>query len=394
MRILHVVTAFPRSPDDVIVPWLVQLLKRLRTAGHDVEVFTSSYRGAPDQVVDGLTVHRFRYFLRRWENLTHEEAAPDRMRRSLLYRLMPAWFVVAGMFAIWRLCRRQRYDVIHVHWPLPLALFGWAAQRARRARLVTTFYGVELRWVKGSLPFLKRFLAWAARRSDRVVAISRYTADELRELADVSIAVIPYTTSLPDPDPAASRDGAGPVVFVGRLVERKGVAHLIEAVARLRRPGARLEIIGDGPERPGLEALAQRLGVADRVVFRGKIPADALQASYARAAVCVLPSVQDARGDTEGLGVVLLEAMNHATPVVASRIGGITDIVEDGVSGLLVAPGDVAALAQALDRLRGDPALARRLGEAGRRRLHEQFSWDAIVNRWLDLYTGLVTQPR
>src|SRR5881409_1649152 len=135
MRILHVVTAFPRTPDDVIVPWLVELLKRLQAAGHEVEVFTSSYRGAPDQVFAGIPVHRFRYFPRRWENLTHEEAAPDRMKRSLLYRLMPACFVVAGMVAIWRLCRRMRYDVIHVHWPLPLALFGWAAQRARPALL-------------------------------------------------------------------------------------------------------------------------------------------------------------------------------------------------------------------------------------------------------------------
>jgi len=158
MRILHVVTAFPRTPDDVIVPWLVELLKRLQAAGHDVEVFTSSYRGAPDQVFAGIPVHRFRYFPRRWENLTHEEAAPDRMKRSLLYRLMPACFVLAGMVAIWRLCRRGRYDVIHVHWPLPLALFGWAAQRAHPARLVTTFYGVELRWVKSALPFLKGFL--------------------------------------------------------------------------------------------------------------------------------------------------------------------------------------------------------------------------------------------
>jgi len=97
MRILHVVTAFPRTPDDVIVPWLVELLKRLQAAGHEVEVFTSSYRGAPDQVFAGIPVHRFRYFPRRWENLTHEEAAPDRMKRSLLYRLMPACFVVAGI---------------------------------------------------------------------------------------------------------------------------------------------------------------------------------------------------------------------------------------------------------------------------------------------------------
>lgn len=395
MRILHVVTAFPRSPDDVIVPWLVELLKRLRAAGHEVEVFTSSYRGTPDQVVAGIPVHRFRYFPRRWENLTHEEAAPDRMKRSLVYRIMPLWFVSAGMFAIWRLCRRQRYDIIHVHWPLPLALFGWAAQMARPARLVTTFYGVELRWVQSALPFLKGFLAWAARRSDRVVAISSYTAALVRELANVPIDVIPYTTSLPDPSGTAdSRAGQGPVLFVGRLVERKGVAHLIEAVAHLSASRVRLEIVGDGPERAGLEALAQRLGIADRVVFRGKVTPDDLQASYARAAVCVLPSVQDARGDTEGLGVVLLEAMNHATPVVASGIGGITDIVEDGVSGLLVPPGDPAALAQALGRLLRDPALARRLGEAGRQRLRERFSWDAIVNRWLDLYTGLATRPR
>src|SRR6266487_3478758 len=303
MRILHVVTAFPRTSDDVIVPWLVELLKRLKAAGHEVEVFTSSYRGAPDQVFAGIPVHRFRYFPRRWENLTHEEAAPDRMKRSLLYRLMPACFVVAGMAAIWRLCRRTRYDVIHVHWPLPL---------------------------------------------------------------------------------------------VGRLVERKGVAHLIEAIARLGRgdEGARLEIVGDGPERPGLEALAGRLGVASRVVFRGKIPPDELQASYARAAVCVLPSVLDARGDTEGLGVVLLEAMNHGTPVIASRVGGIPDIVEDGVSGLLVPPGDADALAAAVRRVRDDPDLARRLGEGGRRRLREQFNWPAIVRRWLDLYAGLVTRPR
>src|SRR5207253_5213547 len=217
-------------------------------------------------------------------------------------------------------------------------------------------------------------------------------------LADVPIEVIPYTTSLPEPAarPPEARDGTGPVLFVGRLVERKGVAHLIEAIARLGGGEAapRLEIVGDGPERPGLEALARRLGVAQRVVFRGKIPPDELQATYARAAVCVLPSVLDTRGDTEGLGVVLLEAMNHGTPVIASRVGGIPDIVEDGVSGLLVPPGDAVALAAAVRRLRDDPDLARRLGEGGRRRLREQFNWPAIVRRWLDLYAGLVTRPR
>src|SRR5881275_3177292 len=401
MRILHVVTAFPRSPDDVIVPWLVELLKRLQAAGHEVEVFTSSYRGAPDQVVGGIPVHRFRYFPRRWERLTHEEAAPDRMKRSLLYRLMPACFVVAGMIAAWRLCRRQRYDVIHVHWPFPLALFGWAAQRARPAALVTTFYGVELRWVKTAMPFLRGFLKWAARRSDRVVAISSYTAAEVRELVQVPIEVIPYTTSLPPPPPAphaARRSPGAPftVLFVGRLVERKGVSHLVDAV-NLLLPAAdvRLVIVGDGPERARIEARVRERGLDGRVAVRGQVSDAELQAAYAGADAFVLPAVVDRRGDTEGLGVVLLEAMNHRVPVIASAIGGITDIVEDGVSGLLVPPADAATLAGALERLARAPALSVSLGDAGYRRLRERFSWDAITRRWLEVYAAAVrSRPR
>src|SRR5712691_5548880 len=201
MRILHVVTAFPRTPDDVIVPWLVELLTRLHAAGHEVEVFTSSYRGAPDQVFARIPVHRFRYFPARWEDLTHEEAAPDRLRRSLRYRIMPAFYVLGGLWAAWRLCRRrggQRYDIVHVHWPVPHALFGWAVRRGCGARMVTSWYGVELRWVKGSLPWLRRFVVWALAASDQVVAISSYTAREIAELSPVPVRVIPYTVGFGD----------------------------------------------------------------------------------------------------------------------------------------------------------------------------------------------------
>ncbi len=342
------------------------------------------------------------------------------MKRSLLYRLMPACFVVAGMIAAWRLCRRQRYDVIHVHWPFPLALFGWAAQRARPAALVTTFYGVELRWVKTAMPFFRGFLKWAARRSDRVVAISSYTADEVRELVQVPIEVIPYTTSLPAPavpraerrsaaapftvlsaptvPRAERRSAAAPftVLFVGRLVERKGVSHLVDAVSLLLPlPGAdvRLVIVGDGPERARIEARIREKRLDGRVAVRGRVSDAELQAAYAAADAFVLPAVVDRRGDTEGLGVVLLEAMNHRVPVIASAIGGITDIVEDGVSGMLVPPGDATALAAALGRLARAPDLAAGLGEAGYRRLRERFSWDAITRRWLEVYAA-AARPR
>ena len=389
MRILHLVTGYPRDERDIIAPWLVELLKRLRDAGHDVEVFTSSYRGAGDHRLAGIPVHRFRYFFARWETLTHEESAPDRMRRSMLYRIMPAFYVLAGMFAIWRLCRRERYDVIHVHWPVPLGLWGWAARWARRTALVVTFYGIELRWVKRSLPLLKGFVRRVARRADRVVAISSETAREIKELVDVPVDVIPYTTVVAEPEGPRETgpDGKRPrtILFVGRLVELKGLAHLIEAVGRLKgRIPARIIAVGIGPERTNLENLARTRGVD--VDFRNKIPDAELHQAFLTSDMLVLPSIVDARGDTEGLGVVLLDAMSYGIPAIASRVGGIPDIIEDGVSGVLVPPADPESLANAIEKLARDPAYAARLAEAGRERLRTRFSWNAIIARWESVY--------
>lgn len=389
MRILHIVTAFPRHADDPIAPWLVELLKRLRARGHEIDVLASSYRGLADQTVDGIRVYRFRYFPARWERLTHEETAPDRMRRSPLYAIMPLFFLLGGMRRAWRLARTGRYDLVHVHWPMPMALLGWAARRAHPMPMVTTFYGIELRWVQSRLPFLGWLVRWAARSSAQAVAISSYTARELRKFVDVPIEVIPYTAELPPPERSTVRADGGEraILFVGRLIERKGVEHLVRALGIVRRTvPARLVIVGDGPERPRLEQVARDAGVAAHVSFRGRVSDAELRAAYAGADVFALPSVLDARQDTEGLGVVLLEAMNYSVPVVASEIGGITDIVRHQESGLLVPPGDERALAAALAQVLTDRSMARALGDGGRRLLRETFSWDGIVERWENVY--------
>jgi glycosyltransferase involved in cell wall biosynthesis len=184
------------------------------------------------------------------------------------------------------------------------------------------------------------------------------------------------------------------VLFVGRLVARKGVSTLLEAARRLA-PTLRLRVsvIGDGPERPTLEAQVARDGLQDVVQLRGRVPSAELVQAYQESGVLVLPAVVDARGDTEGLGVVLLEAMSCGTPVVASDIGGITDIVTHDQTGLLVPPGDPAALAAAIQRLATDPALWRRLAQAGRRRFHDDFSWTAIARRWEETYRAAVSPP-
>jgi glycosyltransferase involved in cell wall biosynthesis len=395
MRVLHIVTAFPRDPTDLVTHWLVELLKHLRARGVDVEVFTSAYKGAGDHLHAGIPVRRFRYFLRRWENLTHEEAAPDRVRRSVWYRLIAVFYVAAGTIAAWRLCRRERFDVLHVHWPFPLALFGLAARLAGGAPIVTTFYGAELRWMESRVPFVRRFLAWAARHSARVIAISSHTATEVRRLAPVDVDIIPYGIGIEAP-PNVSAPTVGnttfTILFVGRLVDRKGVAYLIQALRHVHPVNARLVIVGDGPERPRLEQVAHQEGVAERVEFWGRVSHDALQRAYRRANVFVLPAIVDARGDTEGLGVVLLEAMSYRIPVIASDVGGITDIVDDGRTGLLVPPGDVPSLAKAIQLVMKDQTRAAELAGAGYTRMREHFSWDAISARWDAVYSSAASR--
>jgi glycosyltransferase involved in cell wall biosynthesis len=122
------------------------------------------------------------------------------------------------------------------------------------------------------------------------------------------------------------------------------------------------------------------------VDFRNKVPDAELHRAFLTSDVLVLPSIIDARGDTEGLGVALLDAMSYGIPAIGTNVGGIPDIIENGVSGLLVPPADPRALANAIERIASDPAYAQRLADAGRERLRTHFSWDVITKRWDAVY--------
>jgi len=412
MRILHVVTAWPREAGDIITPWLVALGERQAERGHEVEVLAPSYRGLGDQRRGGVTVHRFRYAPARWERLTHDEATPDRLERHPAYALLLPAYLVAGALAGRRLGRLRRYDAVHVHWAIPHGVAGWLAARAStRARrggakpstdpgcaLVTTFYSAEVRWAERRFPPAKVFLRWYCRRS-RLVAISEAARALVEPYAEGGIEIVPYGVPLPRvPAPGLEREAASAagepaaptLLFVGRLVRRKGVDRLLEALATVGERPWRLEVVGFGPEREALETQAARLGLADRVVFLGRVPDEELVAAYGRATAFALPATLDERADTEGLGVVLLEAMSHGVPVVATRRGGISDIVVNGVTGILVED-TVPDLARGLERILADPEAARAMGEAGRRRVREAFGWDSIVDRLEAIYArGLV----
>lgn len=385
IKVLFVTTSYSRRPGDVITPWMVQLIHRLRRQGIDVSVYTSSYRGLGNQVMEGVPVYRFRYFFRRWENLTHDQTAPDRFGQGLGYVFLSFCYVIMGTLHMIRLVRSRRFDIIHVHWPFPHILFGLAGQAASRARLFATFYGLEIRWFKKKFAFLKRAFRLAMGRAEVVTAISNHTAAELGGIVRGPIPIIPFSVSTVEKIAAPVDDRV--ILFVGRLVQRKGVDVLIRAFASVQdRLPHRLVIVGDGPEAPDWQALARELVRPDRVEFTGWITDRDLAERYRTCSFFVLPAVYDKHGDTEGLGVVMIEAMSYAKPVIASDVGGITDVVTDGVNGRLVPTADPAALARALLDLTADDRLRRALGERAKKTVDDKFNWDIITRRLIALY--------
>jgi glycosyltransferase involved in cell wall biosynthesis len=402
MKVVHVATAFPRHAEDHITPWLVELVRRQREAGIDACVLAPAYRGGPREETSGVPVRRFRYAPRFLETLTHDQSVPDRIRdRPATAALVPAYLAAGRRSAA--AVGGEGADLVHVHWPMPHALFGSAMRRASggRTAMVCSFYSVEVNWIEHRLRWLRPFLKWTIRSADAVTAISSSTARAVQALVDRPVTVIPYAAALPKvghlvAGPALA-DPKAPIrlLFVGRLVERKGVEVLVRALARLRhRRDAELVIVGSGNTVDRVTRTAALEGVADHVRLLGFVSPERLAREYAACDIFVLPAVVDSRGDTEGLGVVLLEAMAHERPVIASRAGGILDIVTDGVTGWLVDPGDSEVLADRIFEVSSDPDEARRVAARGKMEASIRFSWDRILAETDVVYTAALEARR
>jgi uncharacterized protein (TIRG00374 family) len=368
--------------------FLVESNRYLNQRGVEVSVFAPSYHGLRSHTVNGVEVRRFRYCLRRWENLTHMEGAPSRVKNPL-YLVVAALYILSGLIqSIWYCCRK-RFDIIHVHWPFPHAIWGYAVSRLTGAPMVITFHGAEILLCKKFF-FVKYFLRHAMRNAAAVICNSSFTAQRVRELGvDTKIEIIPFGTTIAERH--VPKDAAKPVrdiLFAGRLIERKGVEYLLRAMpAILKRMPVHLHIVGPGPIREQLEQVAAELGISNEVTFHGLVSNETLSDLYAQADVFVLPAVVDKRGDTEGLGVVLVEAITHLTPVVASNVGGIVDIIKHEQTGLLVKEREPDELTDAIVRVLSDGPFRDSIVKQGLAHVRSYLDWDVITEHLMSVYT-------
>ena len=387
-------STYPRFHEDPLVPWLRESVRRMARRGHELVVIAPSFKGLPNHFIDGVPVLRFRYAPSPIESMTHDQGAPSKLRNPLYHLLAPSYIVSgAAHLAYW--AARRGFDVLHVHWPFPHAPL--AELSFHGAPWVATCHGAELAMARRS-PVIAGILRSSLLRADVLSCNSSHTRSEIEALSGRTATVIPYGATAvaggrvrektPTNDPAL-------LPFSGRLIQRKGVDYLIRALPQvLQRRNVKLLITGEGDRRLEWEALAARLGLGDKVQFLGFVTTDRLAELYETCDAYVHPAIFDDNNDTEGLGVVLVEALANRCPVVASRVGGIVDVILDEQTGLLVPEKDERALATAILRLLEDPALARRLGDAGHDFAVRHFDWERITDATENLYLEALERPR
>lgn len=336
--VLVLTQGFPRHEGDHRAPFVLDHARALAAAGVPVRVLCPSGPGlARRDCVGGVEVVRFRYAPRRFEVLAYSGAMHRDVRgpKALLVPLFVVGFLVAAV-------REGRSaGVLHAHWWVPSGLVAVVAGRLLGVPAVVHVHGTDAAVARGPLRWLAR---WVLRSAGAVLAASADLAAWVRAVAGVEAAVVPMPLGLdrlPAPTPPPP---AGPVLAVARLVPEKGIDVLVRAAAAA---GATVEVVGEGEQRAALEALARELGADVR--FLGALPPAALAERYAASRLVAVPSRR------EGFGLVAAEAAAAGRAVVASDVGGLADIVVDGVNGVLVPPGDAEALAAALASV--DPGL-------------------------------------
>jgi glycosyltransferase involved in cell wall biosynthesis len=286
--------------------------------------------------------------------------------------------------------RETRPAIFHAHlnWPLACSEGLMAAAMARVPAVVAT-QQLFVRLQSRRRVLRHKLLSTIV---DRYIAVSHHMAAMLRPVCFFGnrkvcvvhngIPLAPFERATPGGlRKALAGDTSRPIVLtLARLARQKGLGNLIEAATRV--PQALFVIAGDGPERAQLEAQASARGIGGRVVFLGhRRDAPELLASCD---VFVLPSLY------EGLPVSVLEAMASGKPVVATRIGGTDEVIQDGQTGLLVPPGDPEGLAQAIQRILADRPLAERVGVEARARVHKEFSAETVAGRTAEIYEELI----
>lgn len=388
-KILILTSTFPRWENDTLPPFVYELSRRL-TDQFEVHLSAPAFPGAKKyEMMDGIHVHRFRYFFRRWERLAGSDGIIPTIQRNRAYLLLVPLFLLGQYLAARRLIKKNRPAVAHAHWIVPQGLIVRLLSLTTPVHYIVTSHGGDIFGLQGKV--MTRLKRWVLKKAQCTTVVSNAIKREVVQNLDsnLPLSVIPMgvdsTLFSPNRQNSALRQKhqiEGPfLLFVGRLVETKGVQYLLEAMRTVLKthPNTKLMIVGRGPWEAKLKSQAQALGIESQILFMGAIPNNQLPQYYATADLFIAPSIQTQEG-SEGFGLTLVEAGMSGAWLIGSDIGGVGDIIQEGKNGNLIEERNVEQLAETILHAleRELPPLSERLES------FQPFDWEVIAERYAE----------
>ncbi len=396
-KILVIASTFPRWANDTDPPFVLDLCKRLINNYRTYVVCPSSSLSKISETNNGIRVKRFRYFFKKFELLAYGTGILNKLKKNKGYYLLVPFFVLGEIREILRQISKENYAIINPHWLIPQGSAAVIAKiiTGKRVPIICTLHGGDIFSLKGAFfEFLKRF---TIKRLSSIVVVSHAMKETVVFLgADKkNVHVIPMGVDLHNKFvPSNAEKNKRSILFVGRLVEKKGLMYLIDAFNNIQKkyPDSKLVIVGKGPEESNIRRQILKYGIESSVELLGAVTHKELPGIYQSHELAVFPFIKDSSGDMEGFGLVMVEAMGCGCAVIASDLPAVHDIIIDNETGLMVRQKEPEDLFNRISSLFDNRDTLERLSSQGRKYVVERFDWHVTEKKYVELFNRIIKE--
>ncbi len=392
--IVWLTSSYPRFASDSASIFLRYLAETFDHTAFNIHIIAPD-----DQYVEhslhssGIFLHYFKYFMpRRLQKLAYGSGILPNLKTNPLLFVQVPFFLLSQFIACYRLVKELNPVLIHAHWVFPQGTIASIVGKLSNTPVIITTHGGDAFALQGSV--LARIKYWSLKNCNAWTSNTTATANAFYgDIAQPQIIPMGiHYQQFNAGDGLILRSGLEVqdlvLLFVGRLVEKKGVKYLLNAYSHLSKEQhkqTQLWIIGDGAEKKSLEQLSQSLQLGNKVTFWGKLPNEQLPDYYAAADIFIAPSIIDSAGDTEGQGITLVEAMASSTAIISTDTGGISEVIEHNVTGILIPSENSTALSFAIAKLIENKALRQSLAKKAKQAA-QSYAWSKVGHRFQALY--------
>jgi len=406
MKILVVTSSYPRFEGDGSAPFVKSICENLAALGNQVSVIAPFDIDVKKQPQTQIEVHRFKYILPlKLHIMGHARSLDSDVKLKPLTYLLIIPYLFFSFITSLIVAFKFKPEIIHVHWVIPNGPVAWLLSKITKVPYVVTLHGSDI-FVANKNRVFRKISNLVFRNSLRITACSLRLAENAKTLGGKDkVVLLPWGADpvIFSPDFKSSDykaknnipQEAAIILALGRMVYKKGFANLIDIWPQVlaEYPDTYLIIGGDGPIRNELQKKVRDLNIPN-ILLPGKIPWNVVPEFLANGDIFVLPSIRDHYGNEDGLPTVLLEAMSSGLPVIASEIGGVSLVVQNGHNGVMVAPGNKNQLKVAINQFLENKDNLKVMGKNARADVVEKYNWRNVAIKLIEIFTYAIIRQK